>query len=301
MVSHFRTFGFVVFRGLLSGAEIDRLTDEATYALANAYGAAFDENTSGVAELPALDLPMMTGETPFATSLVADDPRFWQASHELLGTATVPGNGEVTCFLGANARWHADLPAAVTGVKFMVYLQKCSREAGQLQVLPGSHRPELGAMYADFLRQDPARQGLAPADFPVPAYGIDTEPGDVIAFHANLLHASVGGDRRMLWDVYYLPDPILRGHEERVLTRDALLHVGDYGGVAFDHDKWTAWRDWVSAAGESDARSTAVTRLRRLGVLDVPGADIGAPQWQPRLPKPSMTGTAGAPPMHRES
>jgi hypothetical protein len=297
--AHFTTFGFTVLRGLLSADEIGRLRGEVSNALTNAYG---DDFTKGVdvSSQPGFDLPTMSEDMPLAAQLVADDPRFWQTSHHLLGAPTVPANGEATCFL-ANSKWHPDEPPEVQGVKFMVYLDPCTAESGQLHVLPGSHHPALGSAYWNYLGQDPQRQGYfdAPDDWPVPAYGIDTEPGDVIAFHTNLLHASVGGYRRLAWDVLYLRDPILEGTERRETIRDAILHIGDYSGVPFDHDKWPVWRDWATSASGTSMRRTAVNRLRRLGVFDVEGAATGQPSWTPRLTKPSTTLSAGSPATRR--
>ncbi|MGM1059000.1 phytanoyl-CoA dioxygenase family protein [Saccharothrix sp. Mg75] len=299
-VSHFRTFGFVVLRGLLSPEEAERLRVEAEAAVDDAYGGEASNDDLAVADAPAFDVPTMSDRTPFAAGLVADDPRFWQASQYLMGRATVPTNGEVTCFR-ANARWHADMTSEVQGVKFMAYLEPCTPDSGQMQVLPGSHRAAAGPEFADYLRQDPCRQGF-PADlddWPVPAYGIDTEPGDVIAFHSNLLHSSVGGRRRMAWDVYYFADPALEGAQRSEEIRDAILHIGDYGGHPLDHEKWSVWRDWLVGVKTSTARSTAANRLKRLGVLDVEGAAIGTPEWQPRLTKPATVWVSGAPPRRR--
>jgi hypothetical protein len=298
-VSHFQTFGFVVLRGLLTEAELAQLREEISHAMTNGYGDGFADNAD-LARQPGFDMPMMSDSTPLASRLVADDPRFWQASHYLTGAPTLPTNGEATCFL-ANSKWHPDMPRSVQGVKFMTYLDGCSAETGQLQVLPGSHRAEAGSAFWDYLSQDPRRQGCFddPDDWPVPAYGIDTEPGDVIAFHTNLLHSSVGGYRRLAWDVLYLPDPMLGGQEERETIRDAILHVGDYRGTSFDHEKWTVWREWVASAAGTPMRATAINRLRRLGVLDIEGADIGEPNWRPRLTKPSVALSSGAPATRR--
>ncbi|GAA2003234.1 phytanoyl-CoA dioxygenase family protein [Catenulispora subtropica] len=298
--AHFQTFGFVVFRGLLSAAEIAVLKDEATTAMADAYGAAYLDDGPPVAEVPAFDLPMMAASTPFAASLVAEDPRFWQASHHLMGCATVPSQGEATCFR-ANTKWHIDMPLGLQGVKFMVYLDACSREEGQLQVVPGSHLPETHRRYWDYVGQAPERQGhgFDEGDWPIPLHGLDTRPGDVIAFHANLMHASQGGYRRFLWDVYYFADPIAAGGEQVELVRDALLHMGDYGDMPFDRIKYPVWREFRERAEKEPAARTALRRLARLGVLDTPGAELGSPKWEPRMGKPAVSLTTGAPPTRR--
>jgi hypothetical protein len=189
----------------------------------------------------------------------------------------------------------------IEGVKFMLYLDACSAETGQMQVMPGSHLAPARSAFWEYLGQDPTRQGHpgSPARWPTPAFGIDTQPGDVIAFHSNLLHSSVGGTSRMAWDIYYLKDPILHGAEQCETIRDAVLHIGDYAGMEFDHDKWSVWEEWANGGG--DVRLTAVRRLRRIGVLDVPGAGIGLPEWEPRQPRSSSLWVSGAPAARRSA
>jgi hypothetical protein len=299
-VAHFRAFGYVIFRGLLTSGEVEQLRHEVEFAVSHAYGDGYMDPDVDVGTQPAYDVPTMTSETPFAARLIADDPRLWQASHYLLGTPTVPSNGEATCFL-ANARWHADLGPQLAGVKFMAYLEPCSSEGGQLQVLAGSHLPETRAAFWEYIRQDSRRQGYLdqPDAWPVAAVGIDTAPGDVIAFHVNLLHSSLGGDRRFAWAVYYFPDPILDGDEQCDIVRDAILHIGNYRSRGFDNDKWPVWRDWAHAESPGDARAAAVNRLRRIGVAGVEGADVGRPTWHPRIKDPSAVWSSGAPPRRR--
>ncbi len=299
-VSHFQAFGFVLLRDLLSASEVAQLREETSFALIDAYGEGFTDGVE-LSERPGFDVPMMSDDsTPFAASLVADDPRLWGATHYLMGSPTVPTNGESTCFL-ANAKWHPDMPKAVPGVKFMAYLDGCTAETGQLQVLPGSHLAAAGSAFWDYIGQDPRRQGCvdAPDDWPVPVVGIDTEPGDVIAFHTNLLHSSIGGDHRLAWDALYLRDPILDGSEQCEIVRDAILYIGNYDGAGLNHEKWPVWRDWITSDKGTGMRATAINRLRRLGVFDVQGADIGKPSWPARLTKPSTMLSSGAPAARR--
>lgn len=299
-VAHFKAFGFVVLRGLLSPSEASTLREEAEFAISNAYGAAYTGGPVDTGRRPAFNVPTMNDDTPLAMRLIADDPRLWQASHYLLGTPTIPSNPEAACFL-ANARWHADLGPEVQGIKFMAYLQPCSREEGQLQVMPGSHLTATRDAFWEYLRQDPRRQGYLQdsGNWPVPAVGIDTQPGDVIAFHVNLLHSSVEGSRRLAWSIYYLTDPALEGSVRQESIRDTILRAGDYSANDFDNSKWPVWRTWLDAEPRGDARTAAINRLDRVGVLGTAGADMGRPEWDPRLPDPSRAWSSGAPPRRR--
>ncbi|MFS8096999.1 phytanoyl-CoA dioxygenase family protein [Lentzea alba] len=299
-MSHFNAFGFVVLRGLLSKDEVAQLREESVASLTGAYGVgALDEN-GDMASVPAYVVPTMNDNTPLSSSLVADDPRFWQASHHFMGGPTVPTNSEATGYW-ANSRWHSDMNADVQGVKFMVYLDACTPETGRLQVMPGSHLRAPWTAFWDHVSQDPHRQGLSvdSREWSIPSYDIDTEPGDVIVFHSNLLHASAGGQLRLSWDTSYFLYPAMSGTERGEMIRDAVLYTGDYGHHPYDHEKWTTWRDWVASA-DTDPRRTAIRRLEVLGVLGVEGADIGAPKWQPTLTNPFPL-VSGAPYKPRSS
>jgi len=290
----------VVLKGLLAKAEADQLRDEAEAALSGAYGSAIWDESSELADVPAYVVPTMNAMTPLSADLVADDARFWQASHYLLGNPTIPTNSEAVCYC-ANARWHSDMAPEVQGVKFMVYLDESRHRSGQLQVLPGSHRGSSWAAFTRHLAQDPERQGFPGEwwDWPVPSYEVEVDPGDVIAFHSNLLHASSGGKNRLAWDTSYFAHPACSNLEQDEIVRDGILYTGDYSQHAYDHEEWTTWRDWVRVA-VTDQRRTAVRRLERIGVLDVEGADTGVPRWQPRLAN-SVPFFSGAPYKYREN
>jgi hypothetical protein len=87
-------------------------------------------------------------------------------------------------------------------IKVSFYLDPVRREAGALRVIPGSHRlpadPGSGARtFGDDARlaADAADQwGLGERE--VPSVALEVDPGDVIAFNQNLVHASFGGGRR---------------------------------------------------------------------------------------------------------
>ena len=89
-ILHFRTFGYVTLRGLLSQSELATLRQEVTDALADAFGT--------LGRQPD-DLVRQRGDrAPFSQSLIADDRRTFQSSAELLGGPTVPSIGIATCF-----------------------------------------------------------------------------------------------------------------------------------------------------------------------------------------------------------
>jgi hypothetical protein len=86
-ILHFRTFGYVTLRGLLSRAEADTLRQEVTGALADAFGQLATE-PNDLGGISGDYLPLAASRAPFSLSLIADGPRTFQSSAELLGGPT---------------------------------------------------------------------------------------------------------------------------------------------------------------------------------------------------------------------
>jgi len=91
-ILHFRTFGYVTLPGLLSAAEAATLREEVTAALAGAFGRIATER-SDLGGIGGDYLPLAVNRAPFSLALIADDPRTFQSSAELLGRPTVPAPG----------------------------------------------------------------------------------------------------------------------------------------------------------------------------------------------------------------
>jgi hypothetical protein len=267
-IEHFRVFGFVVLRRLLDAAEADRLHTEVERSLRDAYGDRYgvDDGSGGIT---GNYLPVM-GDGTFASTLIADDPRLWQASQQLLGGRTVPTFGQGVCFL-TNASWHSDDGTDVGGVKFLAHLEPRAAGTGALRVLPGSHHPGLADRIASYRWQDPAslgHDGVEP--WPVPGVVLETEPGDVIAFDVHLLHSSEGGRHRLAWSTEFLPCPMLADRDRCRKVRDMALDLADQSPHDYDHERWPVWRDWARNSAGGQARANAIIRLQLLGVLDAP-------------------------------
>jgi hypothetical protein len=69
-IAHFRTFGFVVLRGLLA-EHTASLRDEADAALRDAYAANYDDRV--IDGISGRYLPMASQLTPTSASLICDD------------------------------------------------------------------------------------------------------------------------------------------------------------------------------------------------------------------------------------
>ncbi|HEX5120712.1 MAG TPA: phytanoyl-CoA dioxygenase family protein [Pseudonocardiaceae bacterium] len=263
-VSHFRTFGHVTLRGLLDQAETRALTDEVTTELTAAFGGlGTDDDPDHTGGIRGDYLPLTVDRAPLSQALMADDPRLCHGAAELLGTPVVPTPPIATCFT-ANADWHTDHGPALGGLKFLAHLAPRTAADGALRVIPGSHEPGFAARLHAYRSTGPAAQGF-PAS-PVPHVVVPTEPGDVIAFDAHLLHSSAGGRRRLAWTVEYLPWPGLADPERLRVTREFAAESAEYGD-RYDTRRWPAWQEWAAGAPGVPSRLLAVQRLRLLGVI----------------------------------
>ncbi|WP_419999518.1 phytanoyl-CoA dioxygenase family protein [Streptomyces boninensis] len=256
-VQHFRTFGFLVLRGLLDADEAARLTAEVSESLRAAYGPGLGDDGSDY-------LPLTADRTPFSQSLIADDPRLFQGSTELLGSATVPAAPEAVCF-GHNFGWHTDIGPDVAGVTFLAHLQPRTAATGALRVVPGSHEPSFARRVQAYLGHDPGNQGFE--GWPLPATVLETEPGDVLAFDVHLLHSSAGGERRLAWRTEYLEWPGMGAPDRMRTVRDLITDAADYTDHGFDTAAWPVWQEWAEGADSRPSRQVAVERLRLLGVV----------------------------------
>lgn len=190
------TFGFLVFRQYFSPDETAEITRE------------FDEVLVG-----ALNGKPFTGEKrhmvlgcieqrPGLAQLVEDD-RIHDVIEDLLGPDFVWITSDGNFYVG-NTQWHPDAGGLVPGyhlIKIAFYLDPVRKDTGCLRVIPGSHRDPL----ASELKQIGRRQengplavfGVAPEE--LPAFPLESDPGDMVMFNQALWHASFGGrtGRRM--------------------------------------------------------------------------------------------------------
>lgn len=270
-IEHFRAFGYVVLRGLLTHEETGRLTAEVTAGLTDAYGGlGTDTDPYDEGGIRGDYLPLAADRTPFSQSLIADDPRLFQGSAELCGRMTVPAVPSAVCFT-TNSGWHTDIGPDVPGVTFLAHLEPLTARTGALRVLPGSHDPAYARRLAAYRGLDPANQGFP--GWPMPETVLPTEPGDVLAFDAHLLHRSVGGTSRLAWRTEYLGWPGL-GDADGMRVVGELLAEDEYEDATFDRVRWPEWDEWAAGAAGIASRQTALDRLRLLGA--VPGARAAA-------------------------
>jgi hypothetical protein len=268
--AHFEAFGFLIFRGALTAAEVRRIEEESLQRLEAAYlHAPFDGTarhwvgTNGAT-------------TPFMAALI-EDTRFWGIAEQLVGEHAVGGRCDASrC--SQDTTWHPDtVSVRLGGVQFGLYLQPLGPDSGALRVIPGSHRAPLHEQVDRYLGA--ARPEVAE----VPAVVLVSRPGDVICYDIRLWHAVAGGfeDRRFCNLTYYHlpPDPevelvaraqdLLNRRFVREMARPELEAAACAGAAGSFHPHEALFNpDWVENRGGSALRARWLARLRALGFLD---------------------------------
>jgi hypothetical protein len=262
-ILHFRAFGFVTLRGLFSQSEAAVLRTEVADALADAFGTVGRE-PDDLGGISGDYLPLAADRAPFSQSLIADDPRTFQASAELLGGPTVPSPGIATCFTG-DSPWHTRFGDATGGVTFWADLEPRTGPTGALRLIPGSHLPDFKSRLCEYGGAEPAASGFGNWEWPHVV--IKTEPGDVVAFHVHLRNRAQGGLPRLSWTIDYLPWPGIADGERMRIVRDFVADEAEFDHEDYDRDRWPVWREWAAGAKRSPSRAVAVERLELLGVL----------------------------------
>jgi hypothetical protein len=262
-ILHFRAFGYVTLRALLTPAEAATLRQEVTSALADAFGAV----AAGPNDLGGISgdyLPLAASRAPFSLALIADDPRTFGSAAELLGSPAVPSAGLATRFTG-DSSWHTRQGPDVGGVTFWADLEPRTASTGALRLIPGSHLPDFERRLCEYRVAEPAISGFEEWEWPHVV--VETEPGDVVAFHVHLMNRASGGAPRLSWTIDYLPWPGLGQPEQMRVVRDLIRDDAEFDHEDYDRDRWPVWRDWQAGAEEILPRAIALERLKLLGVI----------------------------------
>lgn len=187
-VDFFETFGFLVLPGLLTD-EIEWITKEFE-AVFTDRGLVHD-HSQRTCVVPFVD------QRPKLSALL-DHPKVEGLAASLLGDDFNYVGSDGNYYAG-DTPWHSDgFHTVGRFMKIALYLDPVKRDTGALRVIPGSHRIDLKNNWAGLeARHSMARWGIEQRD--VPAFSLDSNPGDVVAFNHNLMHAAFGGSsqRRM--------------------------------------------------------------------------------------------------------
>lgn len=265
-ILHFRTFGYVTLPGLLSPDEAATLRQEVAAALIDAFGQLSTE-PNDLGGISGDYLPLAVNRFPLSLALIADDPRTFGASAELLGGPTVPSVGIATCFTG-DSTWHTRQGPDIGGVTFWADLEPRTAQTGALRLIPGSHLPQFEHRLCEYRRAEPAMSGFGHWEWPHVV--VEAQPGDVVAFHAHLMNCARGGTPRLSWTIGYLPWPGLGDPDRLAAVRDMAEDDVEFDHEDYDRDRFPVWREWAAGAGQVPSRAIAAERLTLLGVLKDP-------------------------------
>lgn len=182
-IRQFETFGFCCLRGAVR----DRIGE-----IARAFDEVFNAQSAKVGVPGRLSVPRIAERQDTLRRVFIDDS-WWSEFASALLTAPVRYiGGDGVRYSGATY-WHRDgAHAELRLLKIVLYLEQLTRDSGALRIIPGTNRSESDWDAAVAALADPlTAYGLTPEE--VPAYAIESEPGDVIAFDPHSLHASFGG------------------------------------------------------------------------------------------------------------
>jgi hypothetical protein len=193
-IAYFKTFGFLKFPGLFAeeiGSIVDAFED-----IWREHGGGHDGKKHDGTARSAL-VPFIDQHDRLCALL--DDPRILGIANTLLGDDFNYTGSDGNYYVG-DTNWHSDgWHTKYTYIKLAFYLEPLNRDNGCLRVIPGSHR--FGEGFADTL-QATLRKSQENYDVhgrDVPAFALDTVPGDLLLFNHNTKHAAFGGGtaRRM--------------------------------------------------------------------------------------------------------
>ncbi|MCX5380153.1 phytanoyl-CoA dioxygenase family protein [Streptomyces sp. NBC_00091] len=192
-VTRFRTFGFLHLRGV---------QNDVVAAVADAFEDVF-ENFPQVGRQGRAGVARIAERSAVLQKVLLADDRCPRVARRLLGTDVVYVGGDGVRYNGATY-WHRDgNHRALRLLKIVQYLEPLDGDTGALRIIPGTHRR--GGSWDSFAAEmeNPLRRlGMRPAE--VPAFTVDSSPGDLIVFDPHSYHASFGGadKRRQITTTY---------------------------------------------------------------------------------------------------
>ena len=246
----FDTFGFLQFPGLLA-QEADAITAAFEEVWA-AHGGGHDGRPHDHKQRSAL-VPFID-QHEYLCGLL-DDPRIEGIGSALLGADFNYTGSDGNYYVG-DTRWHSDGYRAkkYMSLKMALYLDPVTRDTGCLRVVPGSHR--VGDAFAEALEEVSrrTREESTVEDWwgvpgsGVPAFPLESEPGDLVVFNHCLKHGSWGGSTR-----------------RRMFTINMQQRHAEEDLDALREDIAASARFWVERAyGEVMVRTAAPARMRHL-------------------------------------
>lgn len=186
---HWDTFGFVVLRQLFSPKEMNAIIEDADEVFDEHRGGQSFDGSKTEAVLWFME------QRQSLTSLAVDD-RIYVPIGQLLGTDFIWAVSAGHLYVG-DTEWHGDRENSniPRHVKVVMYTQPLTKDSGCLRFIPGSHKPDYQKRLQPLLAKNGGVSempfGVSGPD--VPAYSIETEPGDIVMFSEHVWHGAFGG------------------------------------------------------------------------------------------------------------
>ncbi len=190
--AHFDTFGFVIFKQLFTPAETAEITRNFDDVMAEQRNG---EPFPGDRRQMILSLVEQRDEL----ARLLEDDRIYGIAEDVVGPNFVWIAGDGNLYVG-DTQWHPDA-GKYPIIKVAFYLDPVREDSGCLRVIPGSHKEPLHSDLKVMTRHRETPPvypfGAKPED--IPAFPLESDPGDVVMFNQNLWHSSFGGSthRRM--------------------------------------------------------------------------------------------------------
>ncbi|MFE5034936.1 phytanoyl-CoA dioxygenase family protein [Streptomyces sp. NPDC056683] len=131
--------------------------------------------------------------------------------------------------LVGDSYWHSDGFYSTPFLRFVLYLDATAHDTGALRFLPGSHRADNGWLGDPTRHVIRHREDLGLAGGDVPAAVVESQPGDVIVFDTNVMHAAWNGDIRRQLAFNCVGEPVTEA--EQLDTRRYFLNRYVSGSV----------------------------------------------------------------------
>jgi len=186
----FEQFGFLTLRGALR-PDIQWLTEEFEQAWTQGERSGFTEQgeRNDGALVPFIDSRERLCTLVDHPSLEGILERLLGPGYNYLSSDGRPYSGDTT--------WHPDggWDRRSLYLKVAIYLDPLTRETGALRVIPGSHLlPDSFAQGARHAPWSEEQYGIPQSQ--IPCVALDSQPGDVVIFNHNTMHAAFGGGNR---------------------------------------------------------------------------------------------------------
>ena len=233
--AHFDTFGFLVFKGLYTPDEVEKISAEADSILDEDRGGKPFDGAGRQAVLRFVE------RRPFLSTMPIDD-RIYEPIEDLLGSGFYWIGGDGNLYVG-ETHWHSDSTGndyefEFDRIKVALYLDPVGKDTGCLRVIPGSHRIHLHQQLEPLrhlrraqrdvggkmpMTKEEQREGGVKSDFDdrpfnvespdLPCFALESDPGDVVFFNHRLWHSSFGGKTgRRMFTLNYGQEPKSEQH-----------------------------------------------------------------------------------------